>query len=1447
MTRRKTHTVLIGFLLVVSFMTIAMVGAAGATPADDLDLAAGEEVVPEEFGEDDEDEELPLELDGDVTVTLVTGEEVTVRQTSGQLQYEISAAEGDYETVEEERGFYLLPEGVSEEDYDLELFNVTRLVAGGYYDSATGETPVVVELTDDRGVSAEHSIEGLSLHTDYSIIDAAAGTISGELVAASDGLTPETLDAAGIERVHLDHQYETLLDESAEEIRAETARSDFGVDGSGISVAVLDTGIDADHPDFGDRVVYEESFVPDDDTTADEQGHGTHVAGTVAGDGTEDDDFVGVAPGADLMNMRTCDADGGCFLSGLIDAIDESVDEGADIISMSLGGPGAPDEPLSQAANNAVDEGAVVITSAGNSGPGFESLTSPGNADNAIAVAADDTLDRNWDEDVAQFSSRGPTEEFQIKPEITAPGVLIEATGSQDAGEFPYTTKSGTSMSAPHISGVVALMLDADEDLTPEEIRSNMMTTADRLETAATFNENVDADVYSSGPGQVNTTAAFEPSIFVDDPRIGFDFDPFEDLGEVKSDSLTVENAEDETLDLDVEAELEHIEGDSEGVFEVNRTSLELDPGESAGIEITVNASADRSGLYSGYLTLVDEDESHTAAVFGYSQPIDPEDAIAVDKQALDGRSVEGESVRVQDIGGEQQETVDLDEDGIALFEPEADGPYTVWSTGRLAEFDEDPIIVADIIEDPDETDGITLDEGDAIEYEFDLEELENERGELLDRQLSAGIYVYYESGLFGETYRRTGVTSLGVGITRSGTAFFAGPTADEMVEDEQIIFGLNRMPVPEETHRDLETGGIQNDRVYDLFTWSDGLVEDEEDAVETVTEDDLRALDSTYLRDDPDEIFQNPDDEANAIFSATHVFEADEEFGIGRPTVSTFTNELGAQVDQTLYHMSEGMVSEWGYAVDYSDTQYDGMEYDLTANRTTDVPPETVPAEFNAHPSAPGVDDEFGTIVNPSNIYQEGPFYADPVTDIEPFQPYETDSFATDNTYRVIHEGEVIEEEDEAGDYTIFIQDDDMPDLENGDLVEIELEAEALAPLQHHETRYATEYHEDDENDVPEFAAIEVDADAFNSGTAGPLEIEVDVTDYITGEPDEFDAYSAAGDVEDTPFEDDSDWSEADVEHHGDGVYTVSVDITDDEPSLSLAFKAVDEEGSLAETTFYDVGTWETIEDGFFDVDISGTSGPVEEGDTLEVDAEIRNTGTETVTQTVTLDAGDLGSADEQVELESGESATETFELDTNDGSAGSYTATVSSDDTDDSTLTAVSETLPEFDIGDVNEDGDIDMADVILSEEFVAGLDPEPFNDNLGDVTRDGEVGLADVVLLAEHVAGLGEEGSLNVSDVDARSNPEADEVTVTATVTNDGDLGVVEHVDIRLAPFGSSLEADTTGAVAVADVGPGATETIEVTLDASHLRAGVYDIGVFVDGNSDEDTVGTGTSPP
>ena len=285
-------------------------------------------------------------------------------------------------------------------------------------------------------------------------------------------------DEQEIEFIWLDEEIHTCLDRSVSAIGVPDVWAE-GYRGLGIKVAVVDTGIDRAHPDFSGRIVAGASFVDGD--FQDDNGHGTHVASITAGTGVaQGNRYVGVAPEASLYVARVLDGSGSGSMSGVMAGVEWAVDQGVQVINLSLGGAGSSDgqDALSMTCNAAVGLGIVVCAAAGNAGPGARTIGSPGAAADVITVGAADRSDR-----VASFSSRGPTADGRTKPDICFPGTdIVAARASGTSMGSPlngqYTSASGTSMATPHASGLAALLLQAKPDATPAQIKQALMDTA---------------------------------------------------------------------------------------------------------------------------------------------------------------------------------------------------------------------------------------------------------------------------------------------------------------------------------------------------------------------------------------------------------------------------------------------------------------------------------------------------------------------------------------------------------------------------------------------------------------------------------------------------------------------------------------------------------------------------------------------------------------------------------------------------------------------------------------------------------------------------------------------------------------------------------------------------------------------------------------------------------
>jgi len=315
----------------------------------------------------------------------------------------------------------------------------------------------------------------------------------------------------------------------ADQVRAGSAGAP-GPTGRGVTVALIDSGISERHSALRRRVIATMDFTGGDGV--DRYGHGTHVAAIIAGQAgrtVETRELQGVAPGAYLVNLRVLGDDGSGVISSVVEAIDWAIEHQAQyrigVINLSLGAPVLQpyrDDPMCEAVERAVRAGIVVVAAAGNFGRGrgggavSGGITTPGNDPYVLTVGAIDTqgTPERSDDVAAAFSSRGPTlYDLVNKPDVMAPGTRIvsaEAAGSVAARGHPerhvtgagmngYIQFSGTSMAAGVVSGAVALLLQDDPQLTPEEVKAVIQLTTSFVPSSGRL---------AGGAGSLNVLAA---------------------------------------------------------------------------------------------------------------------------------------------------------------------------------------------------------------------------------------------------------------------------------------------------------------------------------------------------------------------------------------------------------------------------------------------------------------------------------------------------------------------------------------------------------------------------------------------------------------------------------------------------------------------------------------------------------------------------------------------------------------------------------------------------------------------------------------------------------------------------------------------------------------------------------------------------------------------------
>jgi serine protease AprX len=327
---------------------------------------------------------------------------------------------------------------------------------------------------------------------------------------------------------------------------ARAVQRGYGLTGAGVGVAVIDSGIASWHDDLtargtnaptypygNQRVAAFVDFVNGQVQPYDDGGHGTHVAGIIAGNGFDSNgQKAGVAPDASLVSLKVLDANGAGTISNIIAAFDWVVANHARynirVVNISVGA-GISDsywnDPLTLAAKAVVDAGVVVVAAAGNAGKNaaghiqYGGIVAPGNAPWVITVGASSTqgTESRADDVVGSFSSRGPTfKDWGAKPDLVAPGtgtMSLASPGSTfyqnmpaylASGLFPtpfkpYLTLTGTSMAAPVVTGTVALMLQANPNLTPNLVKAILQYTAQHYSGY---------DALTQGAGFLNTLGA---------------------------------------------------------------------------------------------------------------------------------------------------------------------------------------------------------------------------------------------------------------------------------------------------------------------------------------------------------------------------------------------------------------------------------------------------------------------------------------------------------------------------------------------------------------------------------------------------------------------------------------------------------------------------------------------------------------------------------------------------------------------------------------------------------------------------------------------------------------------------------------------------------------------------------------------------------------------------
>lgn len=643
-----------------------------------------------------------------VTVTLITGDKVTVTAGPNGSVLSVDAikrppgATGSVRTAIEEGDTYVYPAEamafIATGRLDRQLFDVTELIAQGYDDAHSSELPLIVTHTKGSATLRSDNAKGSSAQPSSEDLPGAKTTlilpsVRGEAVRArrsqsavlwsaltGTGRRKSALSAArsgaagngapsftaGVDKVWLDGKAQADLADSTAQIGAPAAWAAGGT-GTGVRVAVLDTGVDPTHPDLVKRIVGSRNFVRGEDIL-DRAGHGTHTASTVAGTGDASGGKErGVAPGADLLVGKVLGNDGSGPISGIIEGMEWAArTEHAKVINMSLGTPAwrTQDDPLSQAVNQlSAETGALFVIAAGNTGNSPYSVTAPGTADAALTVGAVDSSDH-----LADFSAAGPrADDDGLKPDLTAPGVDVLAARSQymTGGDGYYRSDSGTSMAAPHVAGAAVLLAQKHPQWSGQQIKNALMSTS--VPTP-------DYSPYQAGSGRLNVAAAYNQDQVIATGSVDAGLVPWSTDPHRKSVTrqITYTNTTDKAITLDLSTD----HGDSPaGVFTQAAGTVTVPALGSSTADIVVNPDGLTPGQYAAQVTArYATGEVHTAV--GVSVESEKYDlTIHLKDQA--GRPTSGD---VEITGADGRTTDKWVQDGT-LTSRWAPGTYTAVST----------------------------------------------------------------------------------------------------------------------------------------------------------------------------------------------------------------------------------------------------------------------------------------------------------------------------------------------------------------------------------------------------------------------------------------------------------------------------------------------------------------------------------------------------------------------------------------------------------------------------------------------------------------------------------------------------------------------------------------------------------------------------------------------
>lgn len=671
-----------------------------------------------------------------VVITLITGDRVVYADTGGarpDISVEPAPDSGTREmvmTVGPDGAVLVVPDRaqplITAGVLDERLFDVRYLAENGY--ARLDTIPLIVTYADGaRLAQRATALPGVADVTPLTSIDGVGLEVGTETaadfwnqLAPAAGARTATAGIAGVEKVWLDARVEASLDDSRPQIGVPEAWEN-GFTGDGVRVAVLDTGYDTGHPDLAGQVVGSHSFI-EGETVHDGHGHGTHVASTVAGTGVASDGrYTGVAPGADLLIGKVLSDEGSSFGSEVIDGMEWAVEQGADVVNLSLGSfPTNGQDPQSQALNRlSAESGTLFVVAAGNFGPGAWTVTTPAAADAALAVGAVDGEDA-----MADFSSRGPrVGDHAIKPEITAPGAAIVAarsagsTGGVPVGEY-YLANGGTSMASPHIAGVAALVKQRHPGWDAAQLKDALMSTS----------LDLGHGLYEQGSGRVDA-AAVTASELVATGKAELGVHPFpRDGAAPRTVPVTYTNSGGTDLRLDLTLDVADVSGNAPaaGTLTVSPATLTVPAGGTATAAVTLDPAGSAAGSYTGHLRATGPGGVAAATALAYVTDGPAHDLTVELTGRLGTTPARANVVVVNQDDPRLYYTSETSYEADTMTFTVPAGDYSVYGTvatadpgGGFTDLSSDLFALTEVGVDGDTT--VTVDARDAVDIEFEV------------------------------------------------------------------------------------------------------------------------------------------------------------------------------------------------------------------------------------------------------------------------------------------------------------------------------------------------------------------------------------------------------------------------------------------------------------------------------------------------------------------------------------------------------------------------------------------------------------------------------------------------------------------------------------------------------------------------------------------------------